>query len=437
MQRCDAQLSYGNHPVKTGDRGSGKIRLLQRGRVASRDIVYIVDDDADVRASAAFLLQAAGVKCVSFSSADAFLQQVEDFYPGCILTDVRMPGLSGLELQTELQRRGIDWPLIVMTGHGDIPTAVQATKVGAYGFIEKPFSEGELLDALDQSFAALRKSLALRNQPIRSALQRNNVHPHYERQIDLRSGSIAGFEALLRWDRRVRADERGDAIHDAFEEAALGRSLSRCMLDHVVEDMRGWIERGVPFGHVAINASPCDFSDPSYADDLLAALADAGVPPKCLQVEITETVKMDPSDPLLLSMLDRLASAGIAIALDDFGTGFASMTHLHRLPVDIVKIDQSFVRTIGEERSASLVRGIVEFAQKLGQRVVAEGVQTPEQLSFLTRIGCDLAQGFYFGGSMPAGEVPEALTSPVVRERSSSPQSKETSQIVPFRIQGA
>jgi EAL domain-containing protein (putative c-di-GMP-specific phosphodiesterase class I)/ActR/RegA family two-component response regulator len=401
------------------------------------DIVYVVDDDADVRASAAFLLKAAGVECHGFPSADAFLRKSADLYPGCILTDMRMPGLSGLELQAELQRRGIDWPLIVMTGHGDIPTAVQATKEGACGFLEKPFSEKELLDLIHHCFVTLRDSLALRNQPIRSALQENSVFPHYERQIDLRSKSIAGFEALLRWDRPIRADERGNAIHNAFEESALGRSLSRCMLDHVVEDMRHWQEKSVPFGYVAINASACDFETPSYADDLLAHLREAAIPAHALQVEITETVAMDPSDPLLSAMLKRLSGAGVAIALDDFGTGFASLTHLHRLPIDIVKIDQSFVRTIGEEYSAALVRGIVELTHKLGKKVVAEGVQTPEQAEYLTQIGCDFAQGFYFGGSMPAEGVPEALRNPAPCSGRGNERTESKGRVVPFRTSGA
>lgn len=374
-----------------------------------QNIVYIIDDDEDVRASAAFLLDSFGISCRTFDRADIFLDTLASLPPGCILSDLRMPGLSGLDLQTELLRRSFDWPLIFMTGHGDIPTVVHALKKGALEFIEKPFTDERLLAVLNDGFALVGRCRKSECERVREALQQGNILPHYQPKVDLRSGTVVGFEALLRWDTQRSATERCKAIHDAYEDPALGSALTERMLDCIMADIKGWIEAGTRFGHVSINASSCDIEDPAYADRLLARLEEAGVPASAIQVEVTETVTLDPQAHVVRETLDKLFAAGITIALDDFGTGFASLTHLQNLPVQVIKIDRAFVATLEDKSSASIVKAIVGLARGLGKEVVAEGVETRLQARFLSANGCDFAQGYLFGPGLPAAEVPAAL----------------------------
>jgi len=374
-----------------------------------KDFVYIVDDDGDVLASTEFLLKSLGIGCRTFSSAEQLLHAITDMAPGCILTDLRMPTMSGLDLQAELLACSFDWPLIFMTGHGDIPTVVTAVKNGAIEFIQKPFSDEQLLTALHAGFAALRDRRISAGEAVRDALRRDKVLPHYQPKVDLSSGTVIGFEALLRWTPQPSHLDTCKAIHDAFEDRVLGAALTQRMLQQIFSDMAGWISSGVPFGHVAINASSGDLEDPDYVPGLVRALTKNGIPPEAVQVEVTETVTVDPSAHLVRSSLEKLSSAGIAIALDDFGTGFASLTHLQNLPVDVIKIDRSFLANLDSPSSASIIKAIVGLSKGLGKQVVAEGVETAAQAKFLVETGCEIGQGFLFGRAMPASEVPRIV----------------------------
>jgi len=136
--------------------------------------VFVVDDDAAVRDSLAFLLEAAGFAVRTFDSAEAFLDALRPDWAGCLLTDVRMPGLSGVELQETLARRGVELPVIVMTGHGDVPLAVRAMKAGAVDFLEKPFDDAQLIERLRQCRAedAARRARRAARAHRREALER-------------------------------------------------------------------------------------------------------------------------------------------------------------------------------------------------------------------------------------------------------------------------
>ena len=118
--------------------------------------VYVIDDDRDVRRSLSFLLGAAEIRSHPFGSGSDFLEALPDLEPGCVLLDLRMPQIDGFAVMAELEARNVDWPVIVMTGHGEVPLAVRAMKLGAVDFIEKPFSEQALLACFEQAFALLR-----------------------------------------------------------------------------------------------------------------------------------------------------------------------------------------------------------------------------------------------------------------------------------------
>ena len=123
----------------------------------ARQRIYLVDDDESVRRSVGFMLKTADFDVESFASGTAFLKRVKQLEPGCILLDIRMPELDGLEVQAELRARGIIYPVIIMTGHGDIDIAVRAMKAGAVDFIEKPFEKAVLFDAIEEGCARLTR----------------------------------------------------------------------------------------------------------------------------------------------------------------------------------------------------------------------------------------------------------------------------------------
>jgi EAL domain-containing protein (putative c-di-GMP-specific phosphodiesterase class I) len=214
---------------------------------------------------------------------------------------------------------------------------------------------------------------------------------------------VAGFEALLRWRDQSGRLRPPAAIASAFENTDLALALGERMRDAVVRDMRGWRDAGLDFGHVAINVAEAEFRNPRFAEHMLAALAEAGLPPSLLQIEITENVLLERDADRPRAMLQMFREEGVTIALDDFGTGYASLRHLKHFPFDVLKIDRSFVSDIeSDPGDAAIVRAVVGLGRSLGKQVVAEGVETPAQARFLREEGCHFAQGYLYSQPVSA-----------------------------------
>jgi EAL domain-containing protein (putative c-di-GMP-specific phosphodiesterase class I) len=174
--------------------------------------------------------------------------------------------------------------------------------------------------------------------------------------------------------------------------------------------MTRWREAGLDFGHVAVNAATADFQRGDYGERMLDRLAAASIPPQLLQVEVTETVFLGRSADCVEKALRALHAAGIRIALDDFGTGYASLSHLKQFPVDLLKIDRSFINDLdADEDAGAIVRAVINMARSLGLQSVAEGVETQSQAIRLRADGCDQAQGFLYSRGVPASAVPDLL----------------------------
>ncbi len=260
--------------------------------------------------------------------------------------------------------------------------------------------------------AGMREDFERRVTVLRSAkeaLARDAVLPFYQPKVSLRTGRVVGFEALLRW--RDASGLRAPAdLREAFADPDLACHLGSRMLRRVAEDMRGWTERGVPFGHVALNAGAPELHRPGFAEGVLQALAGAALDTASLEIEVTEGVLLDDATTAVTKALKQLDEAGVAIALDDFGTGYASLSHLRRFPVSWLKIDRSFVSTMeADDDAKAIVRAVIGLAHSLGLKAVAEGVETPSQWEFLAGIGCDLAQGYLVAKPMAAADLPTFL----------------------------
>ena len=256
---------------------------------------------------------------------------------------------------------------------------------------------------------AMRNDLKRRVAVLRSAKQALNadaVIPFYQPKISLRTGAVTGFEALLRW--RDASGLRSPAeLQEAFANPDLACRLGARMLDRVVADMCAWRDRSVPFGHVALNVSAPELHRPDFADRVLQALASGRLRPDQLEIEVTEGVLLDDATLAITRALRTLDEAGVAVSLDDFGTGYASLSHLRRFPVSWLKVDRSFIGTMATDQDAEvIVRAVVGLAHSLGLKAVAEGVEEPSQVDFLTDIGCDLAQGYLVARPMAAADLP-------------------------------
>ncbi len=221
---------------------------------------------------------------------------------------------------------------------------------------------------------------------------------------------IVGAEALARWRHPERGLLPPSAFIDFAERAGLMRDLTRCVLGLAVEQCAAWRDAGHEL-HVAVNCTATDLLDTRLPDEVAAALAAHGLPAEALILEVTESSVL--SDPTRIErVLHALRELGIGLALDDFGTGYSALTHLRTLPVTEVKIDRSFVSSMGTEPAdAAIVEATVGLAQRLGIRAVAEGVEDDVTWERLAVLGCDLIQGFVLSRPVPAAELEPLLRS--------------------------
>ncbi len=278
-------------------------------------------------------------------------------------------------------------------------------------YAAKGSGRGKLKMFDPQMLADLQRRSAMLTMA-RQALDTGAVVPHYQPKVELVTGRVIGFEALLRWEKPGHGMRGPSEIAAAFQDLDLATEISDCILRQTTEDMRRWIEDGVPFGHVAINASAVEFCRDNFAERVLGHLDRAGVAGQFLEVEITEHVILGRDEEYVRRALELLKSAGVRIALDDFGTGFASLSHLKQFPVDFIKIDKAFVRDIVDgSDDAAIVRAVLNLGKAMALGVIAEGVETAAQAAYLKQQGCELVQGYLFGRPQPADAVPGLLGS--------------------------
>jgi diguanylate cyclase (GGDEF)-like protein/PAS domain S-box-containing protein len=242
---------------------------------------------------------------------------------------------------------------------------------------------------------------------LHQAIERQEFELFYQPQVDIRTMKIVGMEALLRW----RHPERGLVGPADFIAVAEDRGFIVTIGDWVLRtacrEARRFRDRGIPEFRVAVNISARQFRDQSLMATVESALAESQLDPRCLEVEITESVAMENVD-LTLAVLARLRQIGVLIAIDDFGTGHSSLNYLKRFPLDALKIDRSFVEDIPDRfEDVAIVRAVIQLAQGLNLRVIAEGVETKEQLAFLQDNGCREVQGYYFSYPLPAADFAE------------------------------
>lgn len=237
------------------------------------------------------------------------------------------------------------------------------------------------------------------------ALEQNEFRLFYQPQYDLASGRIVGVEALLRWLHPSRGlVPPGDFIGLA-ERSALIVPIGRWVLHEACRQARRWLDEGFEFGRVSVNVSARQCFTDHFLSDLTTILSETALPAEYLQLELLESMAMNTREEIGI-LLRELATRGISLAIDDFGTGYSSLVYLKDLPVDTLKIDQSFLTDCGSgSTDDAIVRAIVAMGRALGLDVVMEGVETAKQLAFLQEIGCHQGQGFLFARPQPADQL--------------------------------
>ena len=255
----------------------------------------------------------------------------------------------------------------------------------------KAEARGSFVFFEEQMNAALQARRAL-EQSLRRALDNDEFELHYQPQVELNSRAVVGFEALLRWRLDGRLVPPVEFIPVA-EETGLILQIGDWVLRHACREAARWPNQF----KIGVNLSPVQFKRGDVVKLVSDALAEAGLAPRRLELEITESVILHDTEATLAT-LQRLKALGVSIAMDDFGTGYSSLSYLRKFPFDRIKIDRSFIRDIERNASdASIVRAIIELGLCMGMAVIAEGVETDQQLSYLQGEYCEQGQGFYFG----------------------------------------
>jgi diguanylate cyclase (GGDEF)-like protein/PAS domain S-box-containing protein len=250
---------------------------------------------------------------------------------------------------------------------------------------------------------------------LEQAISSGQLLLHYQPEIDLATRRIVGFEALVRWRHPERGLIQPGEFIPMAEETGLILPLGDWGLTEACRQVAAWRALSDDPSHelrVSVNLSAKQFGRQGLASHVADVLSKTAVSPDDLRLEVTESSLMSHADTALKTMQD-LQTLGVGLHMDDFGTGYSSLNHLHRYPFDTLKIDRSFVQGIAEERESSNIVGtILELARSLNMEVVAEGIETNDQVERLKSLGCRLGQGYFFAKPMDPDMISAMLAAP-------------------------
>jgi diguanylate cyclase (GGDEF)-like protein/PAS domain S-box-containing protein len=265
-------------------------------------------------------------------------------------------------------------------------------------------------DAASRTAAMQRLSI---EQQLRRALERHEFTLQFQAKLDLATDRIVGVEALLRWHNAELGAVTPAEFIPVAEETGLIVAIGRWVLHEACAQSMAWQREGLPPVTMAVNLSPRQFSDPQLLDDIAAVLAETGLPPELLELEITEGMIMNDTERTI-ALLSQIKALGLSLAIDDFGTGYSSLAQLKRFPIDTLKVDRSFVRDITRNADdKAITEAIIMLGRKLSLTVIAEGVESRDQMTLLREQGCDQMQGYHFSKPL----VPEQFAALMLSHR--------------------
>jgi diguanylate cyclase len=272
---------------------------------------------------------------------------------------------------------------------------------------------------------------------LRGALAQGQLALHYQPKIDIATGEMRSVEALIRWHHPRRGFILPGEFIPIAEESGLIIEIGDWVIREACRQAREWQQRKLPFLRVAVNVSPLQFCQANFVKKVNAALKEHSLDATYLEIELTEATLMSNAETSV-ALLERLSELGVVVAIDDFGTGYSSMSYLQRFPIDKLKIDRSFISDVASNAGdASIVRAIISLAHGLRLKVIAEGVESEEQLGILKRMGCDQYQGFYRSAAVPAAEIEKFARHDDMRSKAPGEPDIDRTQSKLFRLREA
>ena len=316
-----------------------------------------------------------------------------------------LPGLVTETLARPFRIAGCELTLAVHAGAALFPEhgtsfhrLMRAAELALEGARRGKEARAAIFDPQTNRAAMARKALA---KELRRAIERDELVLHYQPQIDLVVGQVLGVEALLRWRHPDKGMIPPQSFIPAAEASGLIRPIGAWVLAEACRAAKRWHDQGIEVG-ISVNVSAAQLRHQDLASTVAQALQSTGLPPEQLELELTESMFVDPTQLTVHRAVQAIAAMGVRLAIDDFGTGYSSLGYLKRLPVHKIKIDKSFVRELGRDAAdAAIVRSIIGLAMTFGKRVLAEGVEEASQYRFLLAEGCHEAQGYYFARPLP------------------------------------
>ena len=266
----------------------------------------------------------------------------------------------------------------------------------------------------------------LMESALHHAVENGELIIHYQPKVSFKSGTVVGIEALVRWEHPVLGIVSPATFIPIAEENGCIHDIGMWVLRQACEQVKSWGRQGLPEPRVSVNLSARQFQQPNLASQIRQVMHETGLDPAGLELEITESTVMQDTDAAI-SALQSLSQLGVALAIDDFGTGYSSLSCLKRFPIDVLKIDRSFIKDVNHDANdAAITRAIIAMARGLDLAVVAEGVETLEQALFLQANGCDEMQGFYFSRPVLPDELGKMLGAPlsVYKKKKALPYSQ-------------
>lgn len=249
----------------------------------------------------------------------------------------------------------------------------------------------------ESAYAEVVEQRLLLARDLRHAIEENELHAHYQPQVELSTGRVVGFEALLRWTHRERGAISPAEFIPVAESSGIIVDLGLWILREACQQGRDWLDQGLPPRTIAVNVSPAQFWNMDFETAVSAVLAETALPPNLLCLELTESLFVDQSEHQISRTLGALSALGVRLALDDFGSGYSSLGYLTRLPFDRLKVDRSFVDGVASQPAKrKLLGGIIALSRGLGMSIVAEGAERPAEVDVLRELGCDVVQGYVY-----------------------------------------